>query len=161
MKLDHLVNRQLKSSELHRFEPNQTKPDQIDFRMSESLLKRSLDIINRDSELKSKDHPRAATKGRPRKRKAKKEGDKEDKLLQFSKSASLIEQFKSQPEKRRLQLERNREKLKQMASLKVDKSFSKTLFKDFENDTKSKVEPKGSVFTEDDFLEFEKQFVNN
>lgn len=129
--------------------------------MSEALLKSSLDIINRDNELKSKDHPRPVKKNRPRKRKAKKEGDKEDKLLQFSKSASRIEQFKSQPEKRRLQLEKNREKLKQMASLKVDRSFSKALFKEFDKDTKSKEEPKGSVFTEDDFLEFEKQFVNN
>ena len=128
--------------------------------MSESMLKKSLDIINRDNELKSKDHPRVAAKSRPKKRKSKKVGEKEDKL-QFSKSASLIEQFKSLPEKRRLQLERNREKLKQMASLKVDASFSKTLFRDFEPDTKSKNESKGSVFTEDDFLEFERQFVNN
>ena len=126
------------------------------------MLKKSLDILNRDNELKSKDHPlkAATTKKRPKRRKPKKDVDKVDKL-QFSKSASLIEQFRSQPEKRRLQLEKNREKLKQMASLKVDKSFSKTLFKDFQADTKSKQESKGSVFTEDDFLEFERQFVNN
>lgn len=135
--------------------------------MSESLLKRSLDILNRDNELKSKDHPQKERsknklKSRPKKRKQpKRDADKEEKL-QFSKSASWIDQFKSQPEKRRLQLEKNRAKLKQMASLKVDKSFSKTLFKDFEQDVASKnAEPKGSVFTEDDFLEFERQFVNN
>ena len=134
--------------------------------MSESMLKRSLDILNRDNELKSKDHSQKdrsknKPKNRSKKRKqAKREADREDKL-QFSKSASLIDQFKSQPEKRRLQLQKNREKLKQMASLKVDKAFAKTLFKEFEPDAASKNESKGSAFTEDDFLEFERQFVDN
>lgn len=140
--------------------------------MSEQILKKSLELINKDNELKSndnglksKDHLKSSNSNKLKKlkkmrNKSKKEADQNDKL-KFVKSTSLIEQFKKLPEKRKLKLERNKEKLKQIASIKIDKSFSKTLFKDFNEETNQDKKSKKSVFTEDDFLEFERQFVMN
>ena len=139
--------------------------------MSEQILKKSLDIINKDNELKSKDSQLSSSKSKSKlknrlrkNKKAKKDSKNLRKEFEFTRKSktSLIEQFKSQPERRRLQLEANKEKLKKMASLKVDKSLSKTLFKDFESNELNQVKKlKKSVFTEDDFLEFERQFVMN
>lgn len=131
--------------------------------MSESILKKSLDIINKDCELKSKKFKETKSSKFDKLRMKKRSNQDKEQMdkLKFKKSISLIEEFKSRPEKRKLKLEENKRKLKQMASIKVDKSFSKVLFKDFKEDTKEDKKSKGSVFTEDDFLEFEKQFCMN